>query len=601
MALSQITRFGKYQTFDILAQGGMATLYRGKNTGEKGFEKLVAIKKIHPHLASEEDLITSFIDEAKLAALLQHENIVTIYDFGNMDGSYCIVMEYLFGKDLSRISEKIRKKDLPLSLEHALYITSRVCAGLDYAHKLKDLNGNPLNIIHRDISPHNILITYDGNVKIVDFGIAKAAGTCTMTQTGIIKGKIAYMSPEQAQGKHIDLRSDIFATGILLYEMVTGQRMFDGTDTLAVLHKVSVADFEPIENIVNNLPPEVYKILGKALARDPDQRYQTDDEMLTAIEYCMHKNSLRPNARGLKQYMKMLFEDVIAVEEQDVRNIADKSLPNAIKKEAPKDPASIITDEDATRFLQGSAIASPSKPGTAHTFFSKRPSRKTLLRLFYGAAGLVAMAIVAGGVLFLQKKSSMEAIENIETMHTQAMVLLKNKDFAEAANIFKQIIARDRSMTSKMAGPLAQALQGQALKISKEDMKKARSLLLESVDIDPGNAQCFFHLGVLHAKLGSYPDAIEAYEKSSKLNPDFSDSFFNLAYLYALNKNYAGAEAAYSRVVELAPQYLDEALFNLAIVQDKQGKRDACRDNIQRALIVNPNNETARGYLSKMN
>ena len=231
MALNQPVRFGKYLLLEKMAAGGMAELYRAKTIGVQGLEKLIAIKKILPHLAKEKELTGSFIDEAKLAALLNHQDIVKIYDFGSMEDSYFISMEFLFGKDLRALFGKAKEKGRPLSIEYALYVMSRVCSGLDYAHKLKDFQGKPLNIIHGDISPQNVFVTYEGDVKILDFGIAKAASQSTITQYGMIKGKVAYMSPEQAAGKPVDRRSDIFSTGILLYEAVTGTRMFTGEST----------------------------------------------------------------------------------------------------------------------------------------------------------------------------------------------------------------------------------------------------------------------------------------------------------------------------------------------------------------------------------
>jgi len=195
----------------------MAELFRAKLTGVQGFEKPIAIKKILPNLSEEENLITSFIDEAKLAALLHHENIVQIYDFGSLDNEYFIAMEFLFGKDLRTIRKISKKRQLPLGMENILYIVSRICAGLDYSHNLKDLQGQPLKIIHRNL----------------------------------IKGKLAYMSPEQAGGKAIDPRSDIFATGIILYELLAVRRMFTG-ETMQVLSLVRNARYAPPEKVIPN-------------------------------------------------------------------------------------------------------------------------------------------------------------------------------------------------------------------------------------------------------------------------------------------------------------------------------------------------------------
>ena len=217
MSVFKPVKFGKYLLLEKLATGGMAQLYKGKMIGVEGFEKLVAIKQILPHLVEEKEFISSFIDEAKLAAMLHHQNIVQIYDFGNMEGTYYIAMEYLQGRDLRIIINRAKEIHKPLHLEQILFIMSNICSGLDYAHKMKDFEGKPLNIIHRDISPQNIMITYEGEVKILDFGIAKAATQRTLTHMWMIKGKVAYMSPEQAAGKIIDYRSYIFSAGILFY------------------------------------------------------------------------------------------------------------------------------------------------------------------------------------------------------------------------------------------------------------------------------------------------------------------------------------------------------------------------------------------------
>ena len=307
-------QFGKYQLLDKIAVGGMAELYRAKVTREYGFEKQVAIKKILPHLSDEGNLVKAFIDEAKLAALLQHENIVQIYDFGNLNGEYFIAMEYLFGKDLRKLTYKAKEKASPIDLENTLYVISRVCAGLDYSHNLKDLKGKPLNIIHRDINPQNVFITYEGQVKIIDFGIAKAASHNSTTHEGLIKGKLAYMSPEQANGKTIDHRSDIFSTGIILYELLAGQRMFQG-ETMHIYSQVRDAAYKPLESLVPDLPARLHDVVQHALAKEPDKRYQSCGEMLADLEECIYELSFRPNARHFANCVKDLFKQEFAAEE----------------------------------------------------------------------------------------------------------------------------------------------------------------------------------------------------------------------------------------------------------------------------------------------
>jgi hypothetical protein len=295
---------------DRIAVGGMAELYRGKIVGDKGFEKLVALKKILPHLADQTEAIDYFIDEARLAALLQHPNIIQIYDFGRLEDTYFIAMEYLFGKDLKTVIQSGEERGRPLSLEEGLHITAKVCAGLDYAHHMRDLQGQSLQIIHRDISPPNVFITYDGQVKIIDFGIAKAASRITNTRTGVIKGKVAYMSPEQADGRLIDHRSDIFSVGILLYEMATRRHMYDG-DAMAILAQAREARFQRADRVVRDLPECVAMVLDQALARDPDSRYATCGDMLADIEDCLFLLGLRPSAQKLAATMRTLFENEI--------------------------------------------------------------------------------------------------------------------------------------------------------------------------------------------------------------------------------------------------------------------------------------------------
>ncbi len=584
MPIAQNTQFGKYQILDLLAIGGMAEVYRARVTGAEGFEKIVVIKRIHAHLAAEKDLISSFIDEAKLAALLQHQNIVMIHDFGNVDGSYYIAMEYLHGRDLSRIIERGRDMSFPLRLEHILQIVSRICAGLDYAHNLKDANAVPLNIIHRDVSPQNILVTYEGNVKILDFGIAKAVGKCTQTQTGVIKGKVAYMSPEQARGMPVDHRSDIFATGILLYEMVTGQRMYLGQDTIQLLQKVSVADFVPAEKIVENLPPLLYEILRKALARDPDQRYQTDAAMLADIEECAYQSGLRLSTRGLSQYMKQIFADEIE---------AEKAAAGGTGFGLDQRTTGFSAMEEATQVpMESAAVRDPAAPQEEEPAPAVKPQRRGWVAA--AAWGALVLAVLVACLYIIFKKPG------VESLQTQAVELLDKKKFAQSAALFEQILDRDPAALSRIADPYGQALQGQAQAIAKQDPTQAKALLLEAVKVNPASANLFFDLGALLAELKDYSGAISAYEKSAAIDPSSPETFFNLAYIYAIGSSYDKAEAAYKRVVELAPPYIDEALFNLAVVQDRQGKKAKCRENLKRALRANPKNDAAKKYLAKM-
>ena len=552
----QATSFGKYLLIDKLATGGMAELYRAKITGVQGFEKLIAIKKILPHLNEEQALIDSFIDEAKLAALLHQQNIVQIYDFGNIGEIYFIAMEYLFGKDLRTISRKAAEKELPISVEYALFIISCVCAGLDYAHNLKDFQGNALNIVHRDISPQNVLITYEGDVKIVDFGIAKAASKSSLTETGMIKGKVAYMSPEQAGGAIIDHRSDIFSTGILLYELVTGKRMFQG-DTLQILSMVRNAEFDPPEEVLSGLPEELYRIINRALTKGPDERYQSCGEFHEDVEECLAQFSLRPNASGLSKYMKSLFVDEITSEMRMLKEVGRLSAQGDVT--GPR--KSTIPLEKVTAALGGIGrtlqrlwgsvrVKIPDLVTMGRATISQRPK----LWIGIGSGGaLVLVLILAISLLHrpgptvdkdwpestsVALRSSEpgagteapttsvkpEKAEPIE--FEKAMRALDKKQYSMAVELFEEAAASEPSIMKKATSSYAQALRGQGASLVDNNPKQAESLLKRAVEIDPQNADGHFQLGLLFVKLKQYPEAIQALTKGGELGPSSADTFF---------------------------------------------------------------------------
>ncbi len=576
MTVFKPMRFRKYLLLEKIAVGGMAELYRAKITGVQGFEKLIAIKMILPHLANEKELVSSFIDEANLAAFLNHQNIVQIYDFGNMEDTYFISMEYLFGKDLRRIFAKSKEKGLILGLEYALYITSRICSGLDYAHKLKDFQGKPLHIIHRDISPQNIFITYEGDVKIVDFGIAKAASQSTITQVGMIKGKVAYMSPEQASGKTIDHRSDIFSTGILLYEMVTNERMFKG-DTLQILAQVQEAKFEAPEVVKCDLPEKLCDILRLALAKEPEQRYQSCGEMLADLEECMIELSLRPTTRGLSQYMKELFKEEIAAE----REIMCEAAAICVSDEVAPDVQLADKGQEKTIVV-------------AEEIPKKRKKQSPL----YAA---IALALIGIGIVFafwFKGKPVSEPIRDVSSKSIQPSV---NRPLASTApsKVSTSVPAKVPEKVSE-SSERVKALQNQASGLIETNPQKAKTLLLEAIKLDPKSVEGHIHLGLAYVKLKDYPRAIETYQKVAELYPQFPDIYFNLGYVYALSKDYAKAEEMYTKVVKLSPSYLDEAIFNLGMVQEKQGKKKQCIENLERALKINPKNKLAKEYLNKL-
>jgi serine/threonine protein kinase len=322
--------FGKYYLYERIAVGGMAEIYKAKMYGVDGFEKNMVVKQILPQYARNRDFITMFVDEAKITVSLQHGNIVPVYELGQIDGVYYLSMDLIDGKNLGELLDAGLDKNLRLSVPHALYIACEILAGLDYAHRKTDERGNPLGIVHRDVSPQNVLVSYEGEVKIVDFGIARAATKVHSTQAGVIKGKFGYMSPEQAMGKDVDARSDVFAAGILLYEMLTLERLFYSETDVVTLDRVKRADVPTPSRTNPNLPPQLDAIVFKALARRPEDRYQSAGEMRLAISRFLYQLPVEASAKTLAGYLKQLFR-----EELEQRR---KQPPTPMPAPAPASP-----------------------------------------------------------------------------------------------------------------------------------------------------------------------------------------------------------------------------------------------------------------------
>lgn len=302
--------FGKYFLVDRISAGGMGEIFRAKTFGINGFEKQLAIKRMLPQLSENEDFANILIDEAKLSVQLTHTNIVQVYDLGKIEDEYFISMEYVNGVDLRHILLAYEKKRQTISEEIALYILSEVCRGLEYAHSKKSKTGKLLGIIHRDISPPNILISFEGEVKIADFGIAKVEENTHHTRTGILKGKIPYMSPEQARGEKLDHRTDIFASGLMFFEMLTGHRLFTEEDYIQLLLKIR--DTAITEKMLpDSISSELKQILLKALMHDRNKRYSHAGKFLMDLLHYLHTKYPDFTPHTLNDWIQELFSETI--------------------------------------------------------------------------------------------------------------------------------------------------------------------------------------------------------------------------------------------------------------------------------------------------
>ena len=301
--------FGQYYLDEKIAQGGMAEIYKSRLKDPQGFNKTVVIKKILPHIAANPEFIEMLVDEAKIAVLLSHGNIAQIHDLGKVGSDYFIVMEYVDGKSVSQMIRRSKTFGKNIPIDIACYIAAEVANGLDYMHRKMDEGGNPLFIIHRDISPQNIIISSSRTVKIIDFGIAKAKTKISTTDSGIVKGKFAYMSPEHTEGEKLDYRTDIFSLGIILFEMTTGQRLFKGTNNADTIRKVKRCKVPTPSAFREEIPHELDKIILKALKRNRDKRYLSAHGLQLDLTRLLvhHYPDFMPH--NVAHFIKQLFSD----------------------------------------------------------------------------------------------------------------------------------------------------------------------------------------------------------------------------------------------------------------------------------------------------
>ena len=383
--------FGGYQLLERLAMGGMAEVFLGRPDSE---ERFVAIKRILPNIAADDDFIAMFIDEAKIAGQLTHPNIAQILDIGKINASYFIAMEYVSGHDVRALWDRVREqpgadargavRGLPIAI--ACHVVKKLAEGLDHAHRKRDGKGRPLGIIHRDVSPQNIIISYDGDLKIIDFGIAKAANRIVKTQTGILKGKFAYMAPEQARGEPIDHRSDIFAMGVVLYELLTGERAFKGDTDFVLLEKVRRVEVLPARELRPDLPRELERIMMKALGREAADRYAWASVLAGDLDRFMSDQGLTTSRDELGAFVRRMFRAEHAEEHRRLgmyRRGVDSAADNAA--------------DNAGSVVQGTSVAPENSRGRVQRAETQAADSTAVAMLAIQPTALADLSMVAPG------------------------------------------------------------------------------------------------------------------------------------------------------------------------------------------------------------
>ena len=397
--------FGKYVLVGELGIGVMAEVFLAIQHGLQGFLKVVTLKRVLPHLASP-DFINMFIDEARLAARLEHPNIVKTFEFGEQDGQYYTVMEYLAGEDLGGVMNRAAISKQPVPLNMAAMVLSQLCNGLHFAHELTDTAGRPLGLVHRDVNPSNVILTYGGEVKIIDFGVAKFNKSSNQTQTGTIKGKLAYMSPEQILARGIDRRSDVFSLGVVLWELVAGCRLFARETDAATLYAIMNDPIPRVRRHRPNVPEELEAIISTALSRTPADRYETAEDMQAAIDQFLATQP-KFDGRALATTLESLFGSTRAEAKRSIaqtRALAKNvSLVMKLRSEVRANLAKHLT----ARQHSGPAVEAPTRTAA------------------FGAAAVVVVFMLLGlGYLLMRSPS---AAKVTETQVVQASIKLDSR------------------------------------------------------------------------------------------------------------------------------------------------------------------------------
>jgi eukaryotic-like serine/threonine-protein kinase len=318
---SAANNLGKYRLIAELGHGGMAEVFLAVVRGPAGFNKLVVIKQIRPQLAEDPEFLGMFLDEARLAARLSHPNVVQTNEVGQEGERYFIAMEYLEGQPLNRILHRLQKGGgIPLALH--VKVLSDALAGLHHAHELADYDGTALDVVHRDVTPHNVFVTYDGQVKVVDFGIAKALNSSAETRTGVLKGKVAYMAPEQARGERVDRRADIFSVGVMLWEAATGRRLWKGVPDITILQRLLAGDIPSPRSIKPDVSEKLEAIVLKSLAQQREERYATAADLQAALDTFLDEIGERVHSRDVGKAITQAFE----ADRAKIKGIIDEQL-----------------------------------------------------------------------------------------------------------------------------------------------------------------------------------------------------------------------------------------------------------------------------------
>ncbi len=406
-------RVDRYELVGELASGGMATVYLSRLTGVGGFQRFVAIKRLHPHLANEKEFVEMFLDEARIAARIHHPNVVPILEVGASPVGYYLVMEYIEGDTLARILARAAQRGKRLPVPIALRIALDMLSGLHAAHELRDDAGEPVNLVHRDVSPQNVLVGIDGIARITDFGVARAASRLTATRVGQLKGKIAYMAPEQAAGEEsLDRRADVFAAGIVIWEELAAKRLFKADNEAATLSRVMTEPVPPLSMVVPGLSVQLSNVIMRALERDPNRRFANCAQFGDALEAAATGKEKIATPRELAAYVAEVLGEEVSAQREAVRAWIARSEPSQVGPLPGSTPSSSVSAAAMSLSeLDGTRTASLSQSAP-----QPKRSRAGLLVLLI----LLLLAVGGGGFLFARETAQNHTVAAAQPPPTPA-------------------------------------------------------------------------------------------------------------------------------------------------------------------------------------
>ena len=541
----QVTRLGKYELIAPIGKGGMAQVFLARQTGPLAFEKIVVVKSIHDALTSSSEFVEMLLDEARVAALIKHPNVVDIYDLGQADGKYFIAMEYISGRPLSKMLGRAKGTANYLEALGVAHIVAEAADGLHAAHSLRSLSGDLLNLVHRDVTPGNIMIAYDGGVKLVDFGVAKSLGNMNSTQVGQLKGKMGYLSPEQINGQHVSPQTDVFSLGIVLWESLVVARLFKGETMGVTVAEILTKKIKPPSHYREDVPEELDRICLKALARDPKERYQSAEEMHDDLSDLLRESNYHRGRRKIAKYMEIQFSEDIESDRKLVTQVdfsvpmelpdgaeAELSAPNSSPSHSPTVTMEEVTDLSA--IITPTAEIAEGAPSASIVDKLRRAPRIVQAAIGGGALlFIIIMAVVLGGgddtepaAVQEDPDAGLVAVVTIDAAVVEVADLPPDADLSDIVDPVDPVTPPDPTPQVVKKTPQQKAkalyLSGKS-KFARGDLSGAKRDFNASLKLRPGYGPAHKLLAKLYEKAGVKSKALKHYKKYLQSSPRAAD------------------------------------------------------------------------------